>query len=142
MQPELPTAAEPRFGPNAREKLRQHIERVVLREDPSGVEATRSWKDELQAVAGAGGNIEQSAPAPSAPLPVASPQQTSPPPPKEPALTDIEKMDRVNSIAPPQHYLKGPPEPWERQKMSRSRTRADDVLTARHRVAADLPKSR
>ena len=69
MQPELPTAAEPRFGPNAREKLCQHIERVVLREDPSGVEATRSWKDELQAVAGAGGNIEQSAPAPSAPLP-------------------------------------------------------------------------
>ena len=58
-------APEGRFSPSARERLRELIERTVLREDPPKVEAERAWRDEMQAVAGAGGDVAEVAkPAP------------------------------------------------------------------------------
>ena len=43
------------------------------------------------------------------------PAPVEPAPAAEPAprpMTDIEKMEAANAKSVPQHYLKGPPEPW------------------------------
>lgn len=106
--------AETRFGPSARERLRELIERTVLREDPPEVEAERAWRDEMQAVAGAGGDVAEVAkPAPFLPAsePAAAP---SPRPPPKP-MSDIERMNAANSKPIPSHYLRDfqqLDEPW------------------------------
>jgi hypothetical protein len=89
-------APEGRFGPSAQERLRRLIETTVLREDPPELEAERAWRDEMQAVAGAGGDVAEVAkPAPFLPAsePAAAP---SPPPPPKP-MSDIERMNAANS---------------------------------------------
>jgi hypothetical protein len=106
--------AEPRFGPTARQRLRELIERTVLREDPPEVEAERAWRDEMQAVAGAGGDVAEVAkPAPF--LPASEPATApSPPPPPKP-MSDIERMNAANSKPIPSHYLRDfqqLDEPW------------------------------
>ena len=99
-------APEGRFGPSARERLRELIERTVLREDPPEVEAERAA---LAAAMPPGAQYTPSAPAPFVPPPATSLQQESPPPRP---LTDIEKMDRIN--ATPALPPRGEPEPWRR----------------------------
>jgi hypothetical protein len=41
--------------------------------------------------------------------PTSSPQSAP-----QPALSDVEKMDRANAVPVPQHYLKQPDEPWRK----------------------------
>jgi hypothetical protein len=72
-----PPAAETRFGPNARQRLRDLIERTVLAaevENPHEAELRRDIqaREEMAAVIAAGGIVEAAAPAPAAPTPVAS----------------------------------------------------------------------
>jgi hypothetical protein len=95
-----PPAAETRFGPNARQRLRDLIERTVLAaevENPHEAELRRDIqaREEMAAVIAAGGIVEAAAPAPAAPTPVASP-------PSEPPANVV-----------PLHYLReGQREPW------------------------------
>jgi hypothetical protein len=88
-------APETRLGPDHRARLRDLIERTVLREDPREAERMRDIqaREEMAAVIAAGGTVE-----------------VATPPPPRPA-ENVVPFD-PNSVKPPQHYLKQH-EPWE-----------------------------
>jgi hypothetical protein len=94
-----------RFGASHRERLRALIEKTLATDEVAEAERMADIYDreEMAAIIAAGGNVEAApAPASSVPAPVALP------PPRP--LTDIEKMDRVNSkpALPPRGA-----EPWK-----------------------------
>jgi hypothetical protein len=74
-----PAPAEGRFGPSARARLRDLIEKTVLREDSYEAERLRDVREreEMAAVIAAGGTVEAAAP-PSPPEPAAAEQTSQP----------------------------------------------------------------
>jgi hypothetical protein len=97
-----PPAAETRFGPNARQRLRDLIEKTVLRDDPYETERLRvvREREEQAAIAAA--------------LPVEATKAA--PPPQSPRSDNVVPIDgaaRANSALPPLGYLRDDQrEPW------------------------------
>jgi hypothetical protein len=106
----------------AREELRRFFAQradAIARRDAREAEAAiaaASWKTACSDAPGDDG-VAHPPPSLAAPAgggeppPLIEPPPVPPPPPRR-IETDEEKMARVNAVPVPQHYLKGPPEPW------------------------------
>jgi hypothetical protein len=100
-----PASPSERFGPDHRARLKALIEKTLMVDEVAEAErmADIYAREEMAAIAAAGGNMEAAAsPVPS----LVEPQgTTSPPTPPPRPLTDIERMDATNSRPVPKEYL-------------------------------------
>jgi hypothetical protein len=126
--PDAPAAGHDFSG--AREELARHFDRLAeaherrLARDPNKARADLELKiqaaiekhtlsDPALVLDPAGSDERDRSVAHPGPSPVAAGgSEPAPQSAPQPVLSDVEKMARANSVAVPQHYLKGPRESW------------------------------